>query len=97
MAREVDDGRFKPGSGHRRDCHHAGRLCNNNCAKNSHLSIRRREHKQQWFKSQGSAQRFLATYAAVYNNFNIQSHLIQRSTLRHLRTEAMVIWAVATA
>ena len=79
------------------DCHQPGRLRNNNRAENSHLPIRRRERKQQRFKSQGSAQRFLDTHAVVYNTFNVQRHLIRRSTLRHLRTEAMVTWAAATA
>ena len=77
--------------------HRAGRLRDNNRAENSHLSIRRRECKQQRFKSQGSAQRFLATHAAVYNTFNVQRHLIHRSTFRHLRTEAMATWVAATA
>jgi transposase-like protein len=77
--------------------HRPGRLRDNNRAENSHLPIRRRERQQQRFKSQGSAQRFLATHAAVYNTFNVQRHLIRRSTLRHLRTEAMVTWAAATA
>ncbi len=48
------------------------------------LPIRRRERKQQKFKSQASAQRFLATHAAVYNTFNTQQHLTTRSTLRLL-------------
>ena len=77
--------------------HRAGRLRDNNRAENSHLSIRRRERKQQRFKSQGSAQRFLATHAAIYNTFNVQRHLIRRSTFRHLRTEAMATWLAATA
>ncbi len=80
-----------------KDRHRAGRLRDNNRAENSHLSIRRRERKQQRFKSQASAQRFLATHAAVYNTFNVQRHLIRRCTLRHLRAEAMMTWVAATA
>ncbi len=79
------------------DRHRAGRLRDNNRAENSHLSIRRRERKQQRFKSQASAQRFLATHAAVYNTFNVQRHLIRRCTLRQLRAEAMMTWVAATA
>jgi putative transposase len=78
------------------DRHRRGRMCANNRAENSHLVIRQRERKQQKFKSQGSAQRFLATHAAVYNNFNFQRHLIRRSTLRLLRAEADHMWAAAT-
>ena len=73
-----------------------GRLRENNRAENSHLPIRRRERKQQRFESQGSAQWFLAINAAVYNTFNVQRHLVHRSTLRHLRTEAMAAWKAAT-
>ena len=80
-----------------KDRHRPGRLRENNRAENSHLPIRRRERKQQKFKSQGSAQRFLATHAAVYNVFNIQRHLIRRPTLRRFRAEAMTTWATATA
>jgi transposase-like protein len=69
----------------------------NNRAENSHLVIRRRERKQQKFKSPGSAQRFLATHSAIYNAFNLQSHLIRRSTLRQFRGEAHNAWVAATA
>jgi transposase-like protein len=79
------------------DRHRPGRLRENNRIENSHLPIRRRERKQQKFKSQGSAQRFLSTHAAVYNVFNTQSHLIRRPTLRRLRAEAHQTWAAATA
>ena len=47
------------------------------------------------FKSQGSAQRFPAIHAAVCNTFNVQSHLIRRSTFRLLRTGAMATWNAA--
>ena len=57
---------------------------------------RRRERKQQNFKSQGSAQRFLACHSAVYNTFNLQPHLISRPTLRILRARADQAWEAAT-
>jgi putative transposase len=71
-------------------------MIKNNRAENSHLVIRRRERKQQRFKSQRSAQRFLSTYAAIYNTFNLQRHLIGRSTLRLFRADANRRWAEAT-
>jgi transposase-like protein len=77
--------------------HRPGRMIGNNRAENSHLPIRRRERKQQKFKSQVSAQRFLATHAAIYNNFNFQRHMIRRSTLRLFRIEADRTWVAATA
>jgi transposase-like protein len=80
-----------------RERHRPGRMLPNNRAENSHLPIRRRERKQQKFKSQSSAQRFLSTHAAVYNTFNIQRHLIRRSTLRLFRVEADRVWVSATA
>ena len=68
--------------------HRPGGMRANNRAENSHPPIRRRERKQQKFKSQGSAQRFLSTHAAVYNTFNVQQHLVSRPTLRHFRAAA---------
>ena len=79
------------------DRHQPGRMLDNNRAENSHLAIRRRERKQQRFKSQRAAQRFLATHTAIYNNFNVQRHLIRRSTLRLFRAEADRRWATATS
>jgi transposase-like protein len=76
---------------------HEQGLRKNNRAENSHQPVRRRERKMQRFKSPGSAQRFLSIHAAVYNNFNIQRHLISRSTLRVFRVEAMRSWHDAVA
>ena len=79
-----------------KDRHHPGRLRDNNRVENSHLVIRRRERKQQKFKSQGSAQRFLSSHGPIYNTFNIQPHLISRPGLRTLRAGAHADWAAAT-
>ena len=76
--------------------HHPGGMRENNRAENSHLAIRRRERKQQKFKSQGSAQRFLSAHAAIYNTFNLQPHLIRRATLRQFRAAAQQAWSEAT-
>jgi len=76
--------------------HIPGRLRENNRAENSHLPIRRRERKQQGFKSQASAQRFLTGHAAVYNTFYTARHLTSRTTLREFRSRAMLAWSQAT-
>ena len=76
--------------------HRPGGMRENNRAENSHLVIRRRERKQQKFKSQGSAQRFLSSHAPIYNTFNTQPHLIRRPTLRLFRAQAHEAWAAAT-
>jgi len=78
------------------DRHQPGGVRENNRAENSHLPIRRRERKQQKFKTKASAQKFLATHAAVYNAFNLRPHLIRRPTLRHLRAAAHQTLAAAT-
>ena len=79
------------------DRHKPGRLRDNNRVENSHLPVRRRERRMQRFKSQGQAQRFVATHGAVYNNFNVQRHLISRPTLRIFRAAATEAWAKAAA
>ena len=71
--------------------HQQGLRQNNRC-ENSHLPVRRREHKQQRFKSPGSAQRFLNVHAAVYNLFNIDRHLTSRRTMKEFRGQAFRQW-----
>jgi putative transposase len=76
--------------------HERGRSKNNR-AENSHQPTRRRERKMQRFKSVGSAQKFLATHAAVHNTFNVQRHLTSARTHRTLRAAAMGAWREAVA
>jgi len=66
-------------------------------SRNYRQDIRRRERKQQSFKSQRSAQQFLATHAAVHENFSLQRYPIRRSALRLSRAEAGRTWAATTA
>ena len=76
---------------------HEQGLRTNNRAENSHQPVRRRERKMQRFKSARSAQRFLNMHAAVHNTFNLQRHLVSRSTLRIFRAEAASEWRSAVA
>ena len=78
-------------------CPHEQGIRKNNRPENSHQAVRRRERKMQRFKSAGSAQRFLSIHAAVHNTFNLQRHLISRSTLRTFRAEATAEWQAAVA
>jgi transposase-like protein len=78
------------------DCHRPGGIRQNNRAENSHLPIRRRERKQQRFKSQGSAQRFLSAHGPIYNLFNTQQYLVSRPTLRIFRAKAFEGWDAVT-
>jgi len=64
----------------RLSCPHEQGLRKNNRAENSHQAVRRRERKQQRFKSARSAQRFLSMHAPVHNTFNLQRHLIPPHT-----------------
>jgi putative transposase len=78
-------------------CPHEQGLRRNNRAENSHQVVRRRERKVQRFKSARSAQCFLSMHAAVHNTFNLQRHLVSRSTLRKIRADATAQWKSAVA
>ena len=63
----------------------------------SYEPVRRRERKQQRFKSPGSAQRFLNIQSAVYNTFYLQRHLLSRSNFKRFRIDALQVWKIASA
>jgi len=69
----------------------------NNRAETSHQPVRRRERKQQRFKSPGSTQRFLTIHAAAYNAFTHQRHLLRRPHFKQLRAGSFGTWAEASA
>jgi putative transposase len=96
----VTDKRRSYGSAFRQlqlTCPHEQGLRKNNRAEGSHQPVRRRERKMQRFKSARSAQRFLNMHAAVRHTFNLQRHLVSRSTLRIVRAEATSEWRNAVA
>ncbi|MEX0923725.1 MAG: hypothetical protein WDZ84_13220 [Rhodovibrionaceae bacterium] len=64
----------------------------NNRDENAHQPVRRRERKQQRFKSPGSAQRFLSIHAAIYNAFYVQRHLLPRRFFKQFRADAFAAW-----
>ena len=78
-------------------CPHKQGLRKNNRAENSNQPVRRLERKMEGFKSARSAQRFLSMHAAIHNTFNLQPHLVSRSTLRIFRAEAANEWRNAAA
>jgi transposase-like protein len=67
-----------------------GRL--NNLAEVSYQPTLQRERQRRGFRTAGSAQRFLAVHATVYNLFNVQRHLISHRTLRAFRAAAFAGW-----
>jgi putative transposase len=69
----------------------------NNRAENSHQPVRRRERKQQRFKSPDSAQHLLSVHAATQNIFYHQRHLLRRPTFKELRAGSFTIWTDASA
>src|SRR3954454_22279558 len=71
---------------------HVQRKRANNRAESSHVPVRRRERKQQGFKSTGTAQRFLSLHAATYSPFTVPRHLVSARTHRLFRAEAFGAW-----
>ena len=75
----------------------ASRLRDNARAENSHMPIRLRQGKQRFQSQSFSPEIAQPPNAAISNIFNVQRHLISRSTLSYLRAQAMATWVAATA
>ncbi len=74
--------------------HDSSRYANNR-AEISHQPTRSRERGMRRFKSVRQAQRFLNSYSAVYNLFNLGRHLNSARYFRELRRRAFVSWEEA--
>ena len=68
-----------------------------NRAEQSHEATRVRERGMRKFKSVGQAQRFLGAHLAVFNLFNLGSHLVRAQQYRDLRVSAFNEWSSAVA
>ena len=64
----------------------------NNLSELSHQPTRVRERVMRRFKSPVQAQRFLDSYSAVFNLFNLQRHCIRAKHYRSLRKSAFAEW-----
>jgi putative transposase len=64
----------------------------NNRAENSHLPFRRRERAMLRFRRMRSLQKFAAVHGSVYNHFNQERHLYNRSNFKENRTAALNEW-----
>ena len=79
------------------DVIHDKRQYANNLSELSHQPTRVRERVMRRFKSADQAQRFLDSYSAVFNLFNLQRHFIRAEHYRRLRTSAFTEWNCAVA
>lgn len=64
----------------------------NNRAENSHLPFRRRERAMLRFRRMRSLQKFAAVHASVYNHFNQERSLTNRTHFKEARTVALTEW-----
>jgi putative transposase len=64
----------------------------NNRIENSHLPFRRRERAMLRFRRMRSLQMFAAVHSSVYNHFNQERSLSDRSIFKLNRTAALTEW-----
>ncbi len=66
----------------------------NNRAENSHLPFRRRERAMLRFRRMKSLQKFASVHANVHNHFNLERHLVDRTTYKKRRSAALAEWQI---
>ena len=76
--------------------HEIGRWANNR-VENSHLPFRRRERAMLRFRQMKSLQKFASVHANVHNHFNLERHLIDRTTYKIRRSAALAEWQLLMA
>jgi putative transposase len=64
----------------------------NNRVENSHLPFRRRERAMLRFRQMKSLQKFASVHANVHNHFNLERHLVDRTTYKTRRSAALAEW-----
>ncbi len=69
----------------------------NNRVENSHLPFRRRERAMLRFRKMKRLQKFASVHANVHNHFNLERHLIDRTTYKTRRSAALAEWQLLMA
>ena len=64
----------------------------NNRVENSHLPFRQLERAMLGFRRMSSLQKFASVHANVYNQFNLERHLVDRTTFKERRSAALAEW-----
>ena len=66
----------------------------NNRVENSHLPFRRRERAMSRFRQMKTLQKFASVHAGFHNHFNLERHLIDRTTYKERRSAALAEWQI---
>jgi len=69
----------------------------NNRVENSHLPFRRRERAMLRFRRMKTLQKFASVHANVHNHFDLERHLVDRTTYKQRRSAALAEWQMLAA
>lgn len=64
----------------------------NNRIEGSHCPMRRRERAMLRFRRMKSLQKFASVHASLHNHFQLERHLVDRTTYKHRRSAAWAEW-----